>query len=248
LFREHFDLHGGLLDLGLAASGQLEDLAATRDVATVQPSGVVQVGNALGDGGSRSALNAPAPPLATAVVVARRVAKNSKGRLMSDEDADALITGARAAAMTMAAQRPLTTVPTNLKQALMAPDRDLWIAAISKEISRLKEKVVWEEVLRFDVPAGTSVVPSQLCFAVKSDGTRKCRWVAQGDLMKEGQHYIAIKSSMAAIEAVRMQAALAAGAGWEIYQIDFEQAFVCTPADSDGLYLELPEVPPEFEG
>jgi len=44
-----------------------------------------------------SALNAPAPPLATAVVAARRVAKNGKGRLMSDEDADALITGARAA-------------------------------------------------------------------------------------------------------------------------------------------------------
>ena len=44
-----------------------------------------------------SALNAPAPPLATAVVAARRVAKNGKGRLMSDKDADALITGARAA-------------------------------------------------------------------------------------------------------------------------------------------------------
>ena len=97
MFREHFDLHGGLLDLGLAASGQLEDLAATGDAATVQPPGVVQVGNAPGDGGSRSALNAPAPPLATAVVAARRVAKNGKGRLMSDEDADALITGARAA-------------------------------------------------------------------------------------------------------------------------------------------------------
>ena len=92
----------------------------------------------------------------------------------------------RAAAMTMAAQRPLTTVPTNPKQALMAPDRDLWIAAIFKEISRLKEKVVWEEVLRSDVPAGTSVVPSQLCFTVKSDGMRKYRWVARGDLIKKG--------------------------------------------------------------
>jgi len=68
----------------------------------------------------------------------------------------------RAAAMTMAASRPLTMVPTNLKQALMAPDRDLWIDAIFKEISGLKEKVVWEEVLRTDVPVGTPVVPSQL--------------------------------------------------------------------------------------
>jgi len=427
-FREHFNLNGGLLNLRLAAGGQLEDLAATGDAATVQPSGVVQVGNAPGDGGSRHALNAPAPPLAPTVVAARRAAKNGKGKLMSDEDADALITGARAAgqilcwlpgfsktgnsrdryrvyskartwqqydkmltekfisgetgtprakavpgdlrndvargiltfrnadtpiaadpdptlpapedeestaaggghppmaplapqppeaptadseadsdddeekeeddddgdeeeddadgvsdsedsdagyvpiyslsgrnpsathgmtlrhranaatisreerellhiglakrpdeytdlpvevvlraaAMTMAAQRPLTTFPTNLKQALMAPDRDLWIAALFKEISGLKGKVVWEEVLRSDVPAGTSVVPSQLCFSVKSDGTRKCRWVARGDLMKEGQHYIASKSSMAAIKTVRMQVALAAGAGFHM--------------------------------
>ena len=53
---------------------------------------------------------------------------------------------------------------------------------------------------------------------------------------------------MTAIETVRMQTALAAGAGWKIYQVDFEQAFVCAPADSDDLYPELPEVPPEFEG
>ena len=84
----------------------------------------------------------------------------------------------RAVAMTMAATRPLTTVPTNLKQALVVPDRDLWIDAIFKEISGLKEKVVWEEVLRTDVPVGTPVVPSQLRFTVKSDVTRKCRWVA----------------------------------------------------------------------
>ena len=49
-FREHFNLNGGLLNLRLAAGGQLEDLAATGDAATVQPSGVVQVGNAPGDG------------------------------------------------------------------------------------------------------------------------------------------------------------------------------------------------------
>ena len=48
----------------------------------------------------------------------------------------------RAAAMTMAANRPLTMTPTNLKQALMAPDRDLWIDAIFKDIWGLKEMVV----------------------------------------------------------------------------------------------------------
>ena len=95
--REHFNLNGGPLNLRLAGGGQLEDLAATGDATTIQPSGVVQVGNAPGDGGSRYALNAPAPPIPPSVVAARRAVKNGKGRLMSDEDADALITGARAA-------------------------------------------------------------------------------------------------------------------------------------------------------
>jgi len=44
----------------------------------------------------------------------------------------------------------------------MAPDRGLRIDAIFKGISGLKEKEVWEEVLRTDVPVGTPVVPSQL--------------------------------------------------------------------------------------
>jgi hypothetical protein len=53
---------------------------------------------------------------------------------------------------------------------------------------------------------------------------------------------------MAAIETVRMQVALAAGAGWKVYACDFSMAFINAPADSDNLYLELPQVPEEFEG
>ena len=154
----------------------------------------------------------------------------------------------RAAAMTEASQQPLTTTPKNMNQAITGPDQDLWVAAILNEITGLKKKVVWEEVLRSEVPAGASVVPSQLIFSVKSDGTRKCRWVARGDLMKEGEHYIASKSSMASIETVRMQVAHAAGAGWKLYHTDFTKAFVHAPCDSDDLYLELPPVPEEFEG
>ena len=56
--------------------------------------------------------------------------------------------------------------------------------------------------------------------------------------MKEGQHYIANKSSTAAIETARMQTSFAAGAGlagWKIYACDFQQAFVNAPADSGNL-------------
>ena len=40
----------------------------------------------------------------------------------------------------------------------------------------------------------------------------------------------------------------AGGGGAAGGELDWTQAFVAAPADSDDLYLELPEVPPEFEG
>jgi hypothetical protein len=443
-FKDHFNLDGGALDLGSATGGQLVDLLATGEAAAVQPSRVVQVGDAPGHGGSRMSLNKPAPPPAPPTVTARLAANNGHGSIMGKEEADALISGARAAgqvlrwlpgftktgksgeryryysttktwaqydamltdtfisgisgttrpkavredlrndvargiltfinadtpvaadiptpandeyddkvldtpttsppavveaaaqpnaaepdsdsgdehgadnstsdrdegvvpiyslpkrdtgdggwagrlrqpraaaatisfeereilhlglakrptdytdvpvevvmrcaAMTEASQQPFMPTPKSLEQALAAPDRELWIVAILKEIGGLKRKEVWKEVPRSEIPTGVSVVPSQLIFSVKSDGTRKCRWVARGDLMKEGEHYITGKSSMAAIETVRMQVAMAAGAGWKLYSYDHTQAFVAAPADSDELYLELPSIPAEYEG
>jgi len=66
--------------------------------------------------------------------------------------------------------------------------------------------------------------------------------------MQEGIHYIASRSSIAAIEAVRMQVALAAAEGWKLHTTDFSMAFTAAPVDEKDLYLELPPVPPEFEG
>jgi len=107
---------------------------------------------------------------------------------------------------------------------------------------------VWEEVLRPELPVGASVVPAQFLFTIKTNGDRTCSYVARGDLMQEGIHYIASRSSIAAIEAVRMQVALAAAEGWKLHTTDFSMAFTAAPVDEKDLYLELPPVPPEFEG
>ena len=170
------------------------------------------------------------------------------GRRPDDYDALPMAMVLRAAAMTSASPGPKTTTPKSADQALRAPDRELWIPPWLKGVSGLRAKGVWEEVLRSELPVGTTVVPAQLLFTIKTNGDRKCRYVARGDLMQEGVHYIASKSSMAAIETVRMQVALAAAAGWKLYSTDFRQAFTAAPVDQEDLYLELPPVPPEFEG
>ena len=76
-------------------------------------------------------------------------------------------------------------------------------------------------MLRSELPVGASVVPAQLLFNIKTNGDRKFRFVSRGDLKQKGAHYVASKSPMAAIEAVRMQAAPAAAAGWKLYTTDF---------------------------
>ena len=68
-------------------------------------------------------------------------------------------------------------------------------------------------------------MPAQLLFTTKTNGDRKCRYVARGDLMHEGVHYVARKSFMAAIGTVRMQVPPTAAAGRTLYATDFSMAF-----------------------
>jgi hypothetical protein len=449
-FKDHFNLEGGLLDLGVARGSRLKELTNASDAAQVQPSPVVQVGNAPGHGGSRFALNPKAPSPSAAARALRTAAGAGKGRIMPDDEADATITSARdagqllrylpgftksgqsgeryqfyskartwqqydsmrkeyftsglsgtskpkavvgdlrndvargiltfvnadtpvaadsesdggdaadgsetddndntsigpaaaavvdagakdggagdgsdsddssasdddasadgddgdgtvpiyslsgkgglwgggrlrahcataaalsavdrdmmafglakrsayvdlpaevvlrAAAMTSSGG-PVSTKDLTLKRVLELPppQRDRWMKALHNEVTGLKEMEAWVEVLRADLPSGTRVVPSQLCWDIKSDGTEKCRFVARGDLTFAGEHFLETKSSMAAIETVRTQVATAAGEGWKLYSTDVRKAFPNAPEENPDLYLELPPVPPEFEG
>ena len=46
------------------------------------------------------------------------------------------------------------------------------------------------------MPEDTKVVPTQLLFNIKADGTFKCRIAVRGDLTVKDEHYLETKSPM----------------------------------------------------
>ena len=137
-------------------------------------------------------------------------------------------------------------LPMTWQQARSTAQWPEWLAAMRKEIGGLKREGVWEEIEREQMPEDTRAAPTQMLFNQKANGDLKCRFVVRGDLTVKGVHWIENKSTMAALEAVRMLTSFAAGSGWKIYACDWSQAFVQAPATNPNMYCELPDLPPEL--
>ena len=135
-------------------------------------------------------------------------------------------------------------IPRNLADAQASPEWPRWKAAIEKEIGGLIRLGVYNEVNRND--ATTKVVPTQMIFDIKLDGSFKCRFVVRGDLTTKGEHYLETRSSMVSMEAVRTVLALAAGNDWALTTTDFSQAYCHAKEDNKSLFCELPTLPDEL--
>ena len=77
------------------------------------------------------------------------------------------------------------------------------------------------EVDRSSVPEDTRVVPTQLLFNIKADGTFKCRIAVCGELTVKGEHYLETKSPVVSLETTRVVVALAPGSDMLLFSTDF---------------------------
>ena len=139
-------------------------------------------------------------------------------------------------------------IPKTIWEARKTPQWPQWLEALKKEYGGLRNQGVFDEVERSSVPLGTKVVPTQLLFNIKADGTFKVRIVVRGDLTTAGEHYLETKSSMVSLDTVRMIVALAAGSDMILLSTDFSQAFLNAMLDDPKLYCALPELPLEMRG
>ena len=139
-------------------------------------------------------------------------------------------------------------VPKSLAEAQRSPQWPQWLEALKKEYGGLISEGVFDEVDRSTVPEDTKVVPTQLLFNIKADGTFKCRIVVRGDLTVKGEHYLETKSPMVFLETIRMIVSLAAGSDMPLFSTDFSQAFLNADLDQPHLYCGLPTLPPEMRG
>jgi hypothetical protein len=137
-------------------------------------------------------------------------------------------------------------VPTTIQEAQRSPQWPQWLEALKKEYGGLISQGVFDEVDRASLPSDTKVVPTQVLFNIKADGTFKVRIVVRGDLTTKGDHYLETKSSMVSLDAVRMVVALAAGSDMPLFSTDFSQAFLNADIDNPNLFCELPHLPAEM--
>ena len=120
------------------------------------------------------------------------------------------------------------------------------LPAIRKELKGLWDKEVYTPI---PCPPGreSEVIPGMRLDSIKADGSNKSRFVLRGNKTTgNGVHFNETATSMASQTAFKMVVALAAGCGFDVFAIDFEQAFLNSPVGIDDLLIELPDFPTEL--
>jgi hypothetical protein len=137
--------------------------------------------------------------------------------------------------------------PDAFKIACTGEDRALWLDAIKKEMTSMRERQVFRKAHRKDIPSNQRPIKGKWVFDIKrkADGSverYKARLVAKGFQQRYGVDYLETFSPTPSFSAVRLLAAMALQHGWTIDHLDVKTAF---------LYGELEEwekifmVPPE---
>ena len=126
--------------------------------------------------------------------------------------------------------------PRSVRQALESPNASKWWDAITKEMSSFEKLKVGDFVRR--PGPGTQVLPVQVLFKVKEDGTYKVRIVgnAAGRQYYQGDTYAPVGN----LKSLRVILALATALDWQVIHIDVKTAFLHAPIDTD-VYCEVPD-------
>ncbi|THH07513.1 hypothetical protein EW146_g9293, partial [Bondarzewia mesenterica] len=130
-------------------------------------------------------------------------------------------------------------LPKTLEEAMEYPE--LWQEAIEKELTKMREYNVWDVV---PLPKGAELMDYRWVFAEKFDADgkvtgHKARLVRKGYSQRFGVNFLWTSAAVVRLETVRTMLALAAIMDLELWQVDFESAFLNAPIDSD-IYMHQP--------
>ena len=122
-------------------------------------------------------------------------------------------------------------------QALSGPDAEKWQLAIQKELNAMERYEVWNIVPK---PKDRQVIPLKWVFSIKSNGTYKARLVAVGCRDKNKASELETASPTPLATTIRWLFILASNYGWDMRQIDFENAFLSGNIDREK-YVSIPQ-------
>ncbi len=141
-----------------------------------------------------------------------------------------------------------THVPSTYFEAVAAPDRDKWLAAMAEELAKMEKYDVWEVVPKTNK---TRELPGKWVFTRKINGVSgefeayKARWVAKGYAQREGVDFNELFASVAHKDSIRLFLSIVNHLDLECDQIDIKAAFLNADLGDD---VELFMRPPESSG
>jgi Reverse transcriptase (RNA-dependent DNA polymerase)/gag-polypeptide of LTR copia-type/Integrase core domain len=140
-------------------------------------------------------------------------------------------------------------VPATVRQAMDSNESADWTSAMEREIKALEDNGTWS-VER--MPHGKTLIDTKWVFAKKfhADGTLakyKARLVARGFTQRSGWDYDQTYSPVARLETMRIVLAVAAHHQWDLWQIDFETAYLNGTLDHE-IYIKPPKCTKVEEG
>jgi hypothetical protein len=131
--------------------------------------------------------------------------------------------------------------PSTYAEAVGCTNKEHWIQAMKLELDQLSEQNTWELV--HPLP-NRKPLRGRWVYKIKTDKDNniikyKARWVVKGYSQVYGLDYLETFANTTRIEIIRFLLFLAAYLDLEIMQLDFKNAFVHAPIDSD-VYVEQP--------
>ncbi|MBW0491302.1 hypothetical protein O181_031017 [Austropuccinia psidii MF-1] len=134
------------------------------------------------------------------------------------------------------------SAPCTYRGAPTEPDKDLWLAAIDRELSSMKKLQVWEMV---EWHENFTLIGTTWVFRLKkshSDGgiKHKARLCAQGFTQTQGINFEKTYAPTGRLNSLRTLMAFAAAKGLEFHQIDIKSAFLNAPL-SEEVFLHVPQ-------
>jgi len=123
---------------------------------------------------------------------------------------------------------PQYHTPSNLQEALAAPDAHEWKRAMDEEVQALQKMETWRLV---ELPLGRKAMPGKWLYKLKTDVNGrpiryKARWCARGDRQRYGIDYMETYAAVARSTSFRICMAICAKHDLYCHQMDVTTAFL----------------------
>lgn len=136
----------------------------------------------------------------------------------------------------------ISSEPKQYRDAIRSPEAEEWKKSMKEEIDSMERLGVWKIVPR---PKGVTTLKGRWVYKNKLGDNnqlirRKSRFVAKGFQQVYGRDFFETHSPVAKMKSIKLILSLVAQLNLELYQIDFDTAFLNANVSED-IYMEQPE-------